>query len=350
MGKKIITISRQCGSGGHTIGKMVAEKLNVPFYDKQILKIVAERSGLAQEVIEEKGEYNPSSLLYMIATKLSYGYSVGSKGEMPLPDQINAFQTELIRELAEKESCVIIGRDADYILREHPDCFHVFIHGKLDDRMKRVVTEHGVAPDEARHHVQNRVIQGFRPERRFMMLVMPIDTGNKAIKTEHFEFHSGISVLEDVPGEGEEAIKYQGRYYRLSPERNVYLPDKAVDERYYILTLFAVAKELREMKPPRLFLQDEAVEIDLLVGLPPLYYRGQYKKFREYFFRSGQMVDFEYMGIAYRISFSEVYVHMQTYAAYLYVAKELNLFRKKVLLLDIGGFTLDYMLLEKGMI
>lgn len=156
MGKKIITISRQCGSGGHTIGKMVAEKLNIPFYDKQLLKIVAERSGLAEEVIEEKGEYNPSSLLYMIATKLSYGYSVGSKGEMPLPDQINAFQTELIRELAEKESCVIIGRDADYILREHPDCFHVFIHGKLDDRMKRVVTEHGIAPDEARHHVQNR--------------------------------------------------------------------------------------------------------------------------------------------------------------------------------------------------
>lgn len=182
------------------------------------------------------------------------------------------------------------------------------------------------------------------------MLVMPIDTGNKAIKTEHFEFHSGISVLEDVPGEGEEAIKYQGRYYRLSPERNVYLPDKAVDERYYILTLFAVAKELRELKPSRLFLQGEAVEIDLVVGLPPLYYRGQYKKFREYFFRGGQTVDFEYMGIAYRISFSEVYIHMQTYAAYLYVAKELNLFRKKVLLLDIGGFTLDYMLLEKGMI
>lgn len=182
------------------------------------------------------------------------------------------------------------------------------------------------------------------------MLVMPIDTGNKAIKTEHFEFHSGISVLEDVPGEGEEAIRYQGRYYRLSPERNVYLPDKAVDERYYILTLFAVAKELRELKPPRLFLQGEVVEIDLVVGLPPLYYRGQYKKFREYFFRGGQNVDFEYMGIAYRISFSEVYVHMQTYAAYLYVARELNLFKKKVLLLDIGGFTLDYMLLEKGMI
>ncbi len=59
------------------------------------------------------------------------------------------------------------------------------------------------------------------------MLMVPIDTGNKAIKTEHFEFHSGISVLEDIPGEGEEAVNYQGRYYRLSSERNVYLPDKS---------------------------------------------------------------------------------------------------------------------------
>ena len=182
------------------------------------------------------------------------------------------------------------------------------------------------------------------------MLMMPIDTGNKAIKTEHFEFHSGISVLEDVPGEGEEAVKYQGRYYRLSPERNVYLPDKSVDERYYILTLFAIAKELRELKPPRLFLPGEVLKIDLVVGLPPLYYRGQYKKFREYFYRGGEAVEFEYMGMSYRISFSGVYVHMQTYAAYLYVARDLNLFKKKVLLLDIGGFTLDYMLLEKGMI
>lgn len=182
------------------------------------------------------------------------------------------------------------------------------------------------------------------------MLMMPIDTGNKAIKTEHFEFHSGISVLEDIPGEGEEAVKYQGRYYRLSSERNVYLPDKSIDERYYILTLFAVAKELRELKPPRLFLPGEILEIDLVVGLSPLYYRGQYKKFREYFYRGGEVVEFEYMGMTYRISFSQVYVHMQTYAAYLYVARELNLFKKKVLLLDIGGFTLDYMLLEKGMI
>lgn len=97
-----------------------------------------------------------------------------------------------------------------------------------------------------------------------------------------------------------------------------------------------------------MFLPGEIFKIDLVVDLPPLYYRGQYKNFREYFYRGGEVIEFEYMGMSYRISFSSVYVHMQTYAAYLYVAKDLNLFKKKVLLLDIGGFTLDYMLLEKG--
>ena len=113
------------------------------------------------------------------------------------------------------------------------------------------------------------------------MLMMPIDTGNKAIKTEHFDFHSEISVLEDVPGEGEEAVRYQGRYYRLSP-------DKSVDERYYILTLFAIAKELGELKPPRLFLPGEVLKIDLVVGLPPLYYRGSIRSSGNIFTGAGK--------------------------------------------------------------
>jgi plasmid segregation protein ParM len=114
-----------------------------------------------------------------------------------------------------------------------------------------------------------------------MMLMMPIDMGNKAIKTEHFDFHSEISVLEDVPGEGEEAVRYQGRYYRLSP-------DKSVDERYYILTLFAIAKELGELKPPRLFLPGEVLKIDLVVGLPPLYYRGSIRSSGNIFTGAGK--------------------------------------------------------------
>lgn len=183
------------------------------------------------------------------------------------------------------------------------------------------------------------------------MFMMPIDTGNKAIKTENFEFNSGITMLADVPGENEEALMYQGRYYRLSHERNVYLPDKTMDDRYYLLTLFAIAKELEEMSHSKSFIPGELISMDLVVGLPPLYYRGQYKKFREYFYRDGKIVHFVYMGKSYRVTFSNVFVHMQTYAAYLYMAKELKLSTyPKVLMIDIGGFTMDYMLLEKGMI
>lgn len=76
------------------------------------------------------------------------------------------------------------------------------------------------------------------------MLRIPIDTGNKAIKTENFEFHSGITALESMPGENEEALMFQDKYYRLSHERNVYLPDKTLDDRYYLLTLVCNCKRI----------------------------------------------------------------------------------------------------------
>lgn len=180
------------------------------------------------------------------------------------------------------------------------------------------------------------------------MLMIPIDTGNKAIKTENFEFHSGITALESMPGENEEALMFQDKYYRLSHERNVYLPDKTLDDRYYLLTLFAIAKELEKLRQSRPFIPGELISMELVVGLPPLYYRSQYKKFRDYFYREGRLVHFAYMGRSYRLAFSNVYVHMQTYAAYLYLAKELKLSTyPKVLMIDIGGYTLDYMLLEQ---
>lgn len=149
MDKKIITISRQCGSGGHTIGQDVAKRLGIPFYDKKIVESVAKRSGLSEEFIVEQGEYHSHSLLYTIATNISSGYNTFHKENMPLPDQIEIFQTELIKELAEKESCVIVGRGADYILKDRRDCLHVFIYGNIDDRKKRVISEHGIAENEA---------------------------------------------------------------------------------------------------------------------------------------------------------------------------------------------------------
>lgn len=156
MAKQIITISRQCGSGGHTIGSKVAKELGIPIYDKKLLEIVAERSGLTPETVKEQGEYAPNSFLYTLAIHATRGYNATDKKNMVLPDQINAFQTELIQELADKESCVIIGRCADSILADRPDCMHVFIHAKLEDRKKRAVEEYGVPEKDAEDHVLAR--------------------------------------------------------------------------------------------------------------------------------------------------------------------------------------------------
>ena len=182
-------------------------------------------------------------------------------------------------------------------------------------------------------------------------MMIPIDTGNKAIKTEHFSFNAGLAILENNPAEKEEALKYKGKYYRLSESRGIYLEDKTEDERYFMLTLFGIVKELEEQKKTKKILPGELIRMDLVVGLPPLYYRGECKRFKEYFYRGGQVNEIQYMGNTYNIALSNEYVHMQTYAAYILLAGRLNLSaNQKVLILDIGGFTFDYMLLRLGRI
>ena len=156
MSYKIITISRQCGSGGHTIGQALAEKLNIPLYDKKILEEVSRRSGLAEDVIENEGEYSTSSKIFNIAMGVYNAWDSGQRDTMPLREQINAYQTEFIREVANKGGCVIVGRCAEYILRERTDCLNVFIYGNDEDRVKRVIEEHRVPDAEAEVHVKKR--------------------------------------------------------------------------------------------------------------------------------------------------------------------------------------------------
>lgn len=154
--KKIITIGRQCGSGGHTIGKMVAERLGIPFYDKEIIQKVAERRGLSVETVEKEGEYSTTSLLFNIATRGISGYNVTNSDNMLLRDQVNAYQTQYIKELADQGACVIVGRSADYILEDRDDCIHIFVYGQLEDRMKRVESEHGISSKDSKSHVLDR--------------------------------------------------------------------------------------------------------------------------------------------------------------------------------------------------
>ena len=141
MEKKIITISREFGSGGHTVGQQVAEALGIPFYDKELVEKVALESGFAPRFVEEHGEHSPGTSLF------SYAFSSqgvpGAMNGMSVADFLWNVQCSVILQLAEQGPCVIVGRNADYILKDRPDCLHVFIHADKDVRAQRIVRLYG---------------------------------------------------------------------------------------------------------------------------------------------------------------------------------------------------------------
>ncbi len=137
--KKIITVSRQFGSGGRSIGKLVAEKLGYAYYDSELVKKVAEETGFDPAYIADAGEYAPGKSIF------SYAFSsTAVHGGMSAGDYLWAAQCKVILELAEKGNCVIVGRCADYILRERDDCLNVFIYADTAYKAKRIVELYGV--------------------------------------------------------------------------------------------------------------------------------------------------------------------------------------------------------------
>lgn len=142
MTNKVITISRMFGSGGRTIGKAVAERLGVPYYDKELVDAVAKESGFSHEFIEEIGEYASvtSSFLFNIAVS---AHPMGLIDTMSVSDKLYVCQTNVIRDLASKGPCVIVGRCADFILKDQPDCLHIFIHADMPHRAARVRERYG---------------------------------------------------------------------------------------------------------------------------------------------------------------------------------------------------------------
>ena len=141
MEKKIITISREFGSGGRTIGHQVAEALGIPFYDKELVEQVALESGFAPKFVEEHGEHSPGSSIF------SYAFAPqgvpGVMNGLSTADFLWNIQCNVILQLAEKGPCVIVGRNADYILKDRPDCLHAFIHANMDARAERIVRLYG---------------------------------------------------------------------------------------------------------------------------------------------------------------------------------------------------------------
>lgn len=145
MQKKIITISRQFACGGKEIGKMVAEKLGIDFYDKELIAIVAKQSGYSVEFIEETGEFVDTSLLFNVATGTMYGPQRGfCANDMPIQDKVYVAQYNIITELAKKGPCVILGRGADYILKDRDDCLNVFIHAGIEFRKEHAMKFHNM--------------------------------------------------------------------------------------------------------------------------------------------------------------------------------------------------------------
>ena len=143
MAKRIITISREFGSGGRFIGEEVAKKLGIAYYDKNIIGQIAEKSGLSPEYIQENAELSPKKGLF------AYAFSGRDITGKSVEDMVYEVQRNLILELAEKEPCVIIGRNADYILKDRDDVLNVFIHGDMPEKIKRITGLYNVKEKEA---------------------------------------------------------------------------------------------------------------------------------------------------------------------------------------------------------
>ena len=141
MEKKIITISREFGSGGRTVGHLIAEKLGIPFYDKELVDQIALESGFAPKFVEENGEHSPGSSLF------SYAFAPqgvpGVMNGLSTADFLWNIQCSVILQLAEKGPCVIVGRNADYILKDREDALHVYIYADKEFRADRIVRLYG---------------------------------------------------------------------------------------------------------------------------------------------------------------------------------------------------------------
>ena len=141
MEKKIISISREFGSGGRTIGRKVAEKLGIPFYDKELVDQIAMESGFAPQYVEEHGEHSPGKSFFSYA--FAHQGVPGVMNGLSTADFLWNIQCNVILQLAEKGPCVIVGRNADYILKDRKDCLHTFIHADMDFRADRIVRLYG---------------------------------------------------------------------------------------------------------------------------------------------------------------------------------------------------------------
>ena len=136
--KIIITISREYGSGGRLVGKKLAQLLNIPFYDNELITLAAEKTGLSKDYFKDAESSSVGNMLLSLSNLLPNNSPHEIYG-LPLNEKIFLVQSQVIRDVAEKGSCVIIGRCADYVLKDNPYCTNVFIHADMKDKIRRTV-------------------------------------------------------------------------------------------------------------------------------------------------------------------------------------------------------------------
>lgn len=150
----IITISRQFGSGGRLVGKKLAESLEIPFYDKELITMSAQQSGYSKEIFEKADERATNSLLYTLSMNSYLLHGMTGLNELPLNDRVFLIQSEIIRKMASEAPCVIVGRCADYVLKEHPRCLNFYIYADLQSRVDRATTVYGMEKEKAAENIQ----------------------------------------------------------------------------------------------------------------------------------------------------------------------------------------------------
>ncbi|MBR3099327.1 MAG: cytidylate kinase-like family protein [Clostridia bacterium] len=151
----IITVGRQYGSGGRYVAKLLSEKLGIPYYDKELLAEVAKDSGICQELLEEHDEKNTRNFLFSLMSGTQpFGESGSMYMDMPLNHKIFLAQFDTIRRIADEGPCVIVGRCADYVLRDHPNVLNVFIKASTEERIKRVIKYYNVDPMKAEEMIK----------------------------------------------------------------------------------------------------------------------------------------------------------------------------------------------------
>lgn len=159
--RTIIAIGRQFGSGGREIGEKLAKELGIPFYDKELIALAGQRSGIDQSLLDDVDENATNSMLYsLVAGSYTPPNGFTAFPEESMTDKLFATQCTVVRELAEKSACVLVGRCCDYILRDNPHCVKIFIHAPMEARVKRIMRLYQLNEAKAAALIKKRINAG----------------------------------------------------------------------------------------------------------------------------------------------------------------------------------------------